>query len=109
MFKELVATLGFPVFKQNKYIPPVRFWREAAAHGNHGTIVVNSRANGLKDAEVRFAFEGMTHPPKLTPQVLEYIWDQAAEQSFVPQYIASYANVTFAMKEKKEEKEEKHV
>lgn len=101
MIKELVATLGFPVFKQNKYIPPVRFWREAAAHGNHGTIVVNSRANGLKDAEVRFAFEGMTNPPKLTPQVLEYIWTQAAEQGYVPQYIASYAIVSFVVKEEK--------
>lgn len=93
--KDVTDAIGITKNKHKSYVPPVRFHREAAAHGNHGTIVVNSKEHGLQDARVRFAFEGMSTPPKLTPDVVAYIWDQAMEQGYCPVHIVAYLEVSF--------------
>lgn len=93
MFKDILKTVGFVGVKSKAYVPPVRFYREAAPHGSHGKIVVNSKQHELLDREVNFVFEGMTNPPKMSPQVLSYVWEQALEQGYMPQHITRYHHV----------------
>ena len=93
MFKDILKTVGIGGVKSKPYTPPVRFYRDAAAHGSHGKIVVNSKQHDLLDREVSFVFEGMTNPPKMSPQVLQYVWEQALEQGYVPQHLVRYHHV----------------
>jgi len=70
--------------------PKVFFYHDAAYHGDHGTIFVSSRGRGLVDVPVKFVFAGLSNPPKLDLQTMQYIWEQALEQGFVPQHIVTY-------------------
>lgn len=69
---------------------PVKFYREAAYHGQHGVICVDHRRLGLRDVEVGFVFVGMTKPPQLDKFAISYIWDQALAQGYIPKSIVAY-------------------
>lgn len=62
----------------------IRFYTDAAAHGSHGKIKVSNRRLGLDNKVVNFVFVGMTNPPAFTPSLVEYIWNEARAQGYMP-------------------------
>jgi hypothetical protein len=69
-------------------------FHKAANHfGSHGIITASHKDLGLANEPVRFVFIGMTTPPALTPRVLEYIWEEARAQGFLPTAVESYGHV----------------
>lgn len=82
MFKEMLKAL----FARPADTEPtqVKFYKEAAAFGQHGMIVVSSPKRGLKEVAVPFVFVGMTTPPDLTLEVHKFINSQAYQQGYVP-------------------------
>ena len=68
----------------------IKFHKDANEHGSHGKIVVTHRGKGLNKAPVSFVFLGLTTPPAINPMVLDYIWEKAYEQGFIPHEILHY-------------------
>lgn len=71
-------------------LPPVKFFREAAHFGEHGRLVVSSIKHGLQAHSVALVFVGKVEAPELDLNTIQYIWDQALEQGYVPHYIEQY-------------------
>lgn len=69
----------------------IAFFKEANSHGgHHGRITLTSPSRGLRAAEVGFVFVGLTNPPAISPMVVQYIWDKAKEQNYIPHHIVHY-------------------
>lgn len=62
----------------------IRFHTEAARHGRHGQIQVSHVRKGIKHRVVNFVIVGFTQPPQVTPGLMQYIWDEAKAQGYVP-------------------------
>ena len=71
----------------------IAFHKEANHYGTHGVIIASHKDHGLKNQSVRFVFIGMSEPPAMTPRIIEYIWEEARAQGFVPTAIQSYGSV----------------
>lgn len=71
-------------------LPPLKFFRDAAYFGEHGRIVVSSVKYGLQAHSVALVFVGKVEAPELDLNTVQYIWNQAMEQGFVPHYIEQY-------------------
>lgn len=71
----------------------IAFHKEANHYGTHGMIIASHKDHGLKNQSVRFVFIGMSEPPAMTPRIIEYIWEEARAQGFVPTAIQSYGSV----------------
>lgn len=78
--------------KNNKALDAmdIKFHHEANFFGSHGRIVVSHREKQLEEASVPFVFVGLTTPPDLTPGLMNYIWEQAMNQGYIPVKITSY-------------------
>lgn len=68
----------------------VKFHTDANYFGEHGTICVSHIRKNLRERSVRFVFPGITTPPKLDLSLLQYIWEQALDQGYIPHHIESY-------------------
>ena len=71
----------------------IAFHKQANHFGTHGVLIASHKDLKLQDHPVRFVFIGMTEPPVMTPRVIEYIWEEARAQGFIPFSIQSYGNV----------------
>jgi hypothetical protein len=71
----------------------IAFHKEANHYGTHGVIIASHKDHGLKNQPVRFVFIGMTEPPAMTPRIIEYVWEEARAQGFVPSAIQAYGHV----------------
>lgn len=71
----------------------VAFHKEANLYGTHGHLIATHLEQRLKNAPVRFVFIGMSEPPAMTPRILEYIWEEARAQGYIPHTLASYGEV----------------
>lgn len=78
---------------------PVKFYKEANLYGTHGWLVVSHLTENLKNVPVRFVFVGQSTPPALTPRILEYIWEEAKAQGFLPHALESYGATLIANKD----------
>jgi hypothetical protein len=73
-------------------LPPIKFYKDAAAFGEHGKIIVTSPKNKLRNITVSFVFAGAVDAPKLDLHLMRYIWDSAAEQGYTPSEIVHYGS-----------------
>lgn len=71
----------------------IKFHKEATPHGSHGRIEVSSKERNLKNANILFVFVGVSVPPPLTPEVMNYIWEEAQAQGFTPHTLLVYGRV----------------
>lgn len=93
-FKQTIADLlGLQPAVNQPLMPKVAFHKEAAYHGDHGTILVSNRAQRLTEVRVKFAFIGLDTPPNLDLNIMNYIWSQALEQGYIPHSIQRYKGV----------------
>lgn len=70
----------------------LRFHKQANVYGEHGTINVTHVKQGLVETSVRFVFIGVTTPPKMDRNTVNYIWEEALAQGYIPHFIESYGN-----------------
>lgn len=68
----------------------VKFHHEANLFGEHGKLNVTNKKMGIIESPVIFVFPGVTTPPKLELGLLEYVWEQAKNQGYIPHYVESY-------------------
>lgn len=71
----------------------IKFHKEATPYGSHGRIEVSSKERNLKNANILFVFVGVSSPPALTPEVMNYIWEEAKAQGFTPHSLLVYGRV----------------
>lgn len=71
----------------------IAFHKKANLHGTHGLLVASHRDQRLENFPVRFVFIGMSEPPALTPAVMDYIWDEAKSQGYIPHKLQAYGFV----------------
>lgn len=71
----------------------IAFYKDANRYGTHGVIIASHKDLGLENQPVRFVFIGMSEPPPMTPRVIEYVWEEAKVQGFIPTSIKSYGSV----------------
>ena len=71
----------------------IAFHKQANHYGTHGVIIASHKDHRLNNQPVRFVFVGMSEPPAMTPRIIEYIWEEACAQGFVPTSIQSYGSV----------------
>lgn len=90
LFKSLFSS------KTSAGLPPVRFYKDAIHFPEHGRITVTHHTLKVRDLDVQFAFEGMSTPPALNPTSLNYIFEQAKAQGYIPYEIISYQMVKAA-------------
>ncbi len=82
---------GFKSKKPVNYLGlDVKFHIEANYHGEHGKIKVTNRKLELVEQTVAFVFPGVTTPPPMTLGLIQYIWDAAALQGYIPHEIIEY-------------------
>lgn len=86
----LNALLG----RKEKQIRPddleVLFHTEAAYHGEHGRLLVTSRALGLVEKPVIFCLKGVSTPMPMNLRLFWHIWESAKAQGFIPLELISY-------------------
>ena len=82
----------FSFFKRKSSVMEleIKFHKEANLFGEHGSIVVSHVKQRLAGVAVKFVFVGVSTPPKLTPFLLTYIWEEAKSQGYVPHHIETY-------------------
>lgn len=68
----------------------IRFYKEAARHGEHGTLLVDSPKHGIRDTVISFVFVGEPMPPAISPMLLEYIWQEGLIHGFVVKELRTY-------------------
>lgn len=68
----------------------ILFHKDALQIGQHGAIVANSVEKRMKNTLVRFVFAGVSEAPKMSPELLGFIWEQAAIQGYEAIYLKSY-------------------
>lgn len=71
----------------------IKFHKEANLYGRHGHLIASHKEQGLEGYPVRFVFVGVSRPPALTPRVMEYIWDEAKAQGYIPERLYSYDHI----------------
>lgn len=69
------------------------FHKDANLYGHHGHLRASHVAQNLKDAQVRFVFIGLSSPPPMTPRIMEYIWEEAKAQGYIPHELTTYGHV----------------
>lgn len=94
IIKQFIADLlGLKTAADLPLLPKVAFHKEAAYHGDHGTILVSNRSQGMSEVQVKFAFVGLKTAPALDLHIMNYIWSQALEQGYIPHSILNYKGV----------------
>ena len=71
----------------------IAFHKQANPFGTHGVLLASHKDLKLDNQPVRFVFIGMTQPPAMTPRIIEYVWEEARAQGFIPYSIQSYGTV----------------
>jgi hypothetical protein len=71
----------------------IAFHKKANLHGTHGLLVASHRDFKLENFPVRFVFVGMSEPPAMTPAVIDFIWEEAKSQGYIPHKLLSYGFV----------------
>lgn len=71
----------------------IAFHKRANLYGEHGRILASHRAENIDGEPVRFVFVGLSSPPPMTPRILEYIWEEARAQGFIPHAMITYGAV----------------
>lgn len=73
--------------------PQVVFYKEAAEYAEHFRLRVTNRTLKIHDIVVAGAFVGMTQPPRLDVETLNYIFEAARAQGYVPYHLEAYQMV----------------
>lgn len=93
LIRKIAQLLGFK--QKRRYVMGevnIKFYKEANYFGEHGKIVVTRVKDGLYEVPVSFVFMGMTTPPKMSDQAINFIFDEARHQGFIPHYIEQYGS-----------------
>lgn len=69
------------------------FHRETRGMNMHGHITATHADHGIVEDLVRFTFMGLVEAPRLTPQIMQFIWERAEAAGFIVHDIASYGKV----------------
>lgn len=70
--------------------PQVVFYKEASEYAEHFRLRVTNRTLKISDVVVPGAFVGMTKPPRLDVETLNYIFETARAQGYVPHHLEAY-------------------
>lgn len=79
--------------KEAKFDFDVKFHHDANGLPEHGTIYADHVQKNQKNAPIRFTFGDIPKIPNLTPDLLAYIFEKAADQGYVVHCLRSYANI----------------
>lgn len=71
----------------------IKLHKEANLYGRHGTLIASHVEQKLQNYPVRFVFKGLSSPPALTPRILDFIWEEAKAQGYVPHRLENYGEV----------------
>jgi hypothetical protein len=71
----------------------IKFHKDTNEIGEHGSFYADHVQRGLVNEPIRFAFVGLIELPSMTPELLNYIWDQAERYGYIPHSLRSYASV----------------
>lgn len=66
------------------------FHKEARHFGEHGKIRVSHKRQNIDDEIVTFAFPDLATPPNLDPFLINYIWEEAKAQGYIPHNLIEY-------------------
>ena len=83
------------MFKRNRGIegaPKIAFYKDAAAHGEHGRIRVTNKALKLSNIDVAFVFVGHITPLPLNLTTMRMVWDAAEAQGYIPLELTKYGS-----------------
>lgn len=69
------------------------FHNQTSGLGMHGIMRASHVDHRIDEGEVRFTFIGLRKPPRLTPEVMNFIWAKAEEEGYVVHSIEKYAAV----------------
>jgi hypothetical protein len=83
MFGQSIEVLGLEI----------AFHKQANLYGTHGVLVASHRDQKLANHPVRFVFVGLSEAPPLTPIIMNYIWEEARAQGYVPLKLMSYGHI----------------
>jgi len=70
----------------------LRVYKQANAHGEHGRVNVTHVKHGLVEASVAIVFVGVTTPPKMDRNTMNYLWEELMHQGYIPHYVEAYGN-----------------
>lgn len=76
---------------------PVIWHKECVPHGVHGTIYADHVAAGLKKEPVMFFFKDITVLPDMTPELLDFLFEDMKRLGWNPISLRSYATVFAVM------------
>jgi hypothetical protein len=91
LFKKLAQRIWGKSFDVREL--EIAFHKKANLHGTHGLLMASHRDQRLDNFPVRFVFIGMSEPPAMTPSVIDYIWDEAKAQGYIPHKLQAYGFV----------------
>lgn len=78
------------MFNKQKINLEIRFDGEATPYGSHGRLVATSPKREIDHKEIDFVFIGLTIPPKITPDIINFIWEEARHQNYIIHHITEY-------------------
>lgn len=68
----------------------IRFHKDANHFGEHGQLNVTHVKQNLKGVPVRFVFVGVSEAPKMDLALMNYIWEEAKYQGYIPHHLVCY-------------------
>lgn len=83
MFGQSIEVLGLEI----------AFHKQANMHGTHGVLIASHRDQKLENHPVRFVFVGLSEAPPMTPIIMNYIWEEARAQGYIPFKVMSYGHI----------------
>lgn len=83
MFGQSIEVLGLEI----------AFHKKANLYGTHGILMASHRDQKLDNYQVRFCFVGLSEAPAMTPVIMNYIWEEAKAQGYIPHKLLSYGHV----------------
>jgi hypothetical protein len=94
MFKKLFGDKDKITLDVSGVSLPILFHKEANGQPEHGVLEAEHvQLKVRKHDGVRFCFDGMDNPPKMTAALMAYITDQAERKGFIVHSLHSYATV----------------
>ena len=68
----------------------VKFYHDAIPYGSHGTVCASSNIHGIVRENIPFVFLGISTPPTLSLETMQYIISEAKHYGYNVHHIVSY-------------------
>jgi len=75
---------------KNTYGLLVKFYTDSNMYGEHGRIVVSHMKKELDHEPVSMVFVGLSTPPCMTLELMQFIWKEAEHQGYQVHHLLEY-------------------